>query len=233
MRKYPRQPIKDWPENERPRERLIRYGADGLSEAQLLSIILGSGSAAHGKSALDIARNLIEIFGNLQEIESASVVELCKVDGMGKTKAAQVKAALDLGKRMVSEDYSPYGRQFSTSEDVCNYFAPFLNNKKKEIFKIILLDSQNFMMRDVTISEGSLTASIVHPREVFKPAIKESAAAIILVHNHPSGDPKPSQEDKSITNKLVTTGEVVGINVLDHVIIGKKGHFSFCDEKLL
>jgi len=97
----------------------------------------------------------------------------------------------------------------------------------------VMLDSQNCMMRDVTISEGSLTASVVHPREVFKPAIKESAAAVILLHNHPSGNPSPSREDKSITEKLVSTGDVVGIKVLDHIIIGKKGYYSFCDKMLI
>ncbi len=113
------------------------------------------------------------------------------------------------------------------------YFGPLLRNLKKEVFKIVLLDSQNTMMRDVTISEGSLDKSIVHPREVFKPAIRESAAAIILIHNHPSGDTEPSGHDKAITEKLAATGEVVGIRVLDHIIIGKKGYFSFCDKLLL
>lgn len=233
MRKYPRQPIKDWPVNERPRERLIRYGPEGLSEAQLLAIILGSGAASHGKSALDLARNLIETFGSLTGIACASITELCEVPGMGETKAAQVKGALELGKRFVSEKHTPYGGNFSTSAEVSGYFTPLLQDLKKEVFKIVLLDSQNCMMRDVNISEGSLTASIVHPREVFKPAIRESAAAIILVHNHPSGDPAPSREDKAITNKLVSTGEVVGIKVLDHIIIGKNGYFSFCDEMLI
>jgi DNA repair protein RadC len=233
VRKYPRQAIKDWPVNERPRERLIRYGPEQLSEAQLLSIILVSGASSHGKSALDLARNLIETFGDLNGIADASITELCAVPGMGNTKAVQIKGALELGRRFVSEKHTPYGSNFSTSAEVSQYFTPLLQDLKKEMFKIVLLDSQNCMMRDVTISEGSLTASIVHPREVFKPAIRESAAAIILVHNHPSGDPSPSREDKAITNKLASTGEVVGIKVLDHIIIGKNGYYSFCDEMLL
>lgn len=233
VRKYPRQAIKDWPVSERPRERLMRYGPEGLSEAQLLSIILGSGASSHGKSAIDLARNLLETFGDLNGIASASVTELCSVPGMGNTKAAQIKGALELGRRFVSEKHAPYGSNFSTSAEVSGYFTPLLQDVKKELFKIVLLDSQNRMMGDVTISEGSLTASIVHPREVFKPAIRESAAAIILIHNHPSGDPAPSREDKAITNKLASTGEVVGIKVLDHIIIGRNGYFSFCDEMLL
>lgn len=233
MKRYPKQPIKEWPVGERPRERLIRYGAEGLSDAQLLAIIIGAGSAPGGKTAVDVARGLVEKFGSLEGIEAAGIAELCGVDGMTEAKAAQVKSSLELGKRIVAEKHAPYGKAFSTSQDIYGYFAPFLKGLKKEIFKIILLDSQNTMMRDVTVSEGSLDKSIVHPREVFKPAIRESAASIILMHNHPSGDPAPSKHDKTITEKLVSTGEVVGIRVLDHIIIGKKGYFSFCDELLI
>lgn len=233
VKRYPRQPIKEWPVNERPRERLIRYGPENLSEAQLISIIIGSGAASHGKSALELARNLLEKFGALYAIESASVAELCALPGMGETKAAQIKGALELGKRVVSEKHAIYGKTFSTSAEVAGYFTPHMQNLKKEVFKIVLMDSQNCMMRDIAISEGALNASIVHPREVFKPAIKESAASIILLHNHPSGDPEPSHEDKAITQKLVSTGEVVGIKVIDHIIIGKKGYFSFCDNMML
>jgi len=233
VRKYPRQPIKDWPENERPRERLKRYGAESLSEAQLLSIIISSGSPGLRKSALDLAHGILQKFGSLKGIESASISELCQVEGIGETKAAQIKSALELGRRTVSEKHSLYGKRFSTSGDVANYYTPLLKDIKKEVFRIVMLNSQNGMMKDVTISEGSLTASIVHPREVFKPAIRESAASIILIHNHPSGDPAPSREDKSITKKLVSTGEIIGINVLDHIIIGADGYFSFCDERLI
>jgi DNA repair protein RadC len=232
--KYPKQAIKNWPANERPRERFVRFGADGLSDAQLISIVIGSGSAQHGKTAMDIALELLEKFGELGEIASAGIPELCEVEGMTEAKALQVKSSLELGKRFVAEMMRPpHGRAFSSSEEIFGYFHPFMCDLKKEIFKIILLDSQNVMMRDVTISEGALDKSIVHPREVFKPAIRESAASIILMHNHPSGDPAPSKNDKSITEKLASTGEVVGIKVLDHIIIGKKGYFSFCDERLL
>ncbi len=233
VKKYPRQAIKDWPENERPRERLIRYGAASLSEAQLLSIIISSGSSSIRKSALDLAMSLLKTFGNLQGLESASIAEIRAVAGVGETKATQIKSALELGKRIVSEKHALYGKNFSTSEDVSNYFMPQLKEMKKETFKIVLLDSQNCMMRDYTISEGSLNASIVHPREVFKPAIKDSAASIILLHNHPSGDPAPSSADKSITKQLVSTGEIIGISVIDHIIIGRKGYFSFCDSQLI
>jgi len=232
-KRYPKEPIKDWPENERPKERLIRYGAEALSEAQLLSIIINSGSSATKKSAVELSRNLIKKFGDLEGLESASITELCSIEGIGETKAVQIKSAMELGKRRVSEKHSPYGKAFSTSEEVSRYFTPMIGSLKKELFKILLLDSQNKMMKEVTISEGSLDSSIVHPREVFKPAIKDSAASIILMHNHPSGDPAPSRNDESITKKLVSTGEIMGIPVLDHIIIGKNGYFSFCDKQMI
>ncbi len=234
MARYPKQAIKNWPVNERPRERMARYGADGLSDAQLLSIVIGTGSAQHGRTALDLSRSLLKKFGGLPEIGAAGIAELCEVAGMTEVKALQARSAVEMGKRAVAEMMSrPHGKPFSTSKEIYDYFAPFMCDLKKEIFKIILLDSQNVMMRDVTVSEGALDKSVVHPREVFKPAIKESAAAIILMHNHPSGDPAPSRNDKAITEKLAATGEVVGIKVLDHIIIARKGYFSFCDEHLL
>ncbi|MBI5638196.1 MAG: DNA repair protein RadC [Nitrospinae bacterium] len=231
-RSYARQPAKEWPVTERPVTRMLRHGADGLSDAQLISLIIGQDDAIPGKTAFDIARDLIKKFGTLESIENAAVAELAN-EGLEEWQAVALKGALELGKRMVAERHAPYGKAFSTSAEVGKYFGPLLRNLKKEVFKIVLLDSQNTMMRDVTISEGSLDKSIVHPREVFKPAIRESAAAIILIHNHPSGDTEPSGSDKAITEKLAATGEVVGIRVLDHIIIGKKGYFSFCDKLLL
>ena len=219
----------NWPENERPRERLKRYGADGLSEAQLLSIIIGP--VRGGKlTSMDLATALLKRFDNLQGIEAASVAELCEQEGVGEGRALQIKSALELGRRVASENHSLYGKPFSSSEEVSAYFIPLMGKMKKEVFKAVLLDSQNRMMKDVTISEGSLNASIVHPREVFKPAIRESAAAVILVHNHPSGDPTPSRNDIDITEKLVDSGRLIGIEVLDHIIIGSGKHYSFCDE---
>lgn len=225
--------MKEWPENERPRERLKRYGPESLSEAQLLSIIVGASTSASRKTSMDISTNLLKAFGNLQGIEAASVTELVALDGISESKALQLKGALELGKRVIAEKHSLYGKNFSTSEDVSKYFQPLMCNLSKEVFKIVLLNSQNRMMKDVTISEGSLTASVVHPREVFKPAIRESAASIILVHNHPSGDVEPSRNDKEITKKLVSAGEIIGIGVLDHIIIGKSAYFSFCDSNLI
>ena len=225
-----REAIKDWPEDERPRERLIKYGAESLSDAQLLAIILRIGNKA--KSAVDLARTLISKFENFRSMDSLSISELCKEKGIGTAKAAQIKAAFEIGKRMLSSN-SELKKGFTCSDDVISHYIPLMKNLKKEIFKTVLLDSKNKIIRDVTISEGSLTASIVHPREVFNPAIKNSAAAVILVHNHPSGDPSPSREDIEITQRLVKSSEIVGIKVLDHIIIGDGSHFSFLDKKMI
>jgi len=172
-----REAIKDWPEDERPRERLIKYGAESLSDAQLLAIILRTGNK--DRSAVDLARTLISKFEDFRSMDSLSISELCKEKGIGTAKAAQIKAAFEMGKRMLSIG-SGLKKGFKCSDDVVNYYIPLMINLKKEIFKTVLLDSKNKIIRDVTISEGSLTASIVHPREVFNPAIKNSAAAVIL-----------------------------------------------------
>jgi DNA repair protein RadC len=229
--KYP-QTIKEWPEEERPRERLARWGASTLSETQLLAIILVTGDRVRGLSAVDLARLLLGHFETLRGLDAASVAELCAVNGIGLAKAAQVKAALELGKRLMASGECERP-QFRNSRDIFSYYRSLLSNVKKEIFKSILLDSKNRFLKDVTISEGSLTASIVHPREVFQPAIRESAAAIIFVHNHPSGDPTPSGEDLEITRRLVQVGEIIGIKVLDHIIVGDREYVSFVDRGLL
>jgi DNA repair protein RadC len=233
MREYQRA-IKEWPEDERPRERLTKLGAESLSEAQLLAIVLATGDASSGQSALDLARQLMHTFGTLRALDAASVSELCQTKGIGPAKATTIKASLELGKRLFSE---PLQRRVKVTgpQDVVDYFQPRLQHLRKEIFKVILLDTKHHIQKDVTISEGSLSASLVHPREAFLPAIKESAAAVIFVHNHPSGDPTPSPEDKDLTQRLAEVGRLVGIGVLDHVIIGlgKPGYMSFRDAGLL
>jgi DNA repair protein RadC len=226
--------IKEWPEDERPRERLVKLGADALSEAQLLAIVLATGDASSGQSALDLAMNLLHIFGNLRALDAATVAELCQTKGIGPAKAATMKAALELGKRLSGE---PLERKFKVTApaDLVNYFQPRLQHLRKEIFKAVLLDTKHQMLKAVSISEGSLSASLVHPREAFLPAIKESAAAVIFLHNHPSGDPTPSAEDKELTHRLAEVGRLVGITVLDHIIIGtgSPGYMSFRDAGLL
>lgn len=221
--------LKNWPEEERPRERLLRHGADTLSDAQLLGIILRTG--AGGKTAIDVGRELLDTLGGIAGIARAGIAELCKVQGVGPAKAAEIKAALELGRRHQKPTLA--GASLCASQEVAEYFHPRLRDIKKEEFRCVLLDTKNRVIREETVSTGSLTASLVHPRETFKTAVRESAAAVIFVHNHPSGDTKPSQEDILLTRRLVQAGDLLGIKVLDHVIVGDGGHFSFRDSGLL
>jgi DNA repair protein RadC len=226
--------IKEWPEDERPRERLTKLGPEALSEAQLLAIVLSTGDAASGQSAVDLARHLVQTFGGLRALDAASIAELCQTKGIGPAKATTIKAALELGKRLSGEPVHRY-LKVSSPQDLVSYFQPRLQHLRKEVFKAILLNTKHQMLKDVTVSEGSLSASLVHPREAFLPAIKESAAAVIFLHNHPSGDPTPSTEDKELTLRLAEVGQLVGISVLDHIIIGSgiPGYMSFRDAGLL
>jgi DNA repair protein RadC len=221
--------VKQWPEDERPRERLIAHGAAALSDAHLLAIIIKNGRA--GRSALDLALELLMKFESLAGIEKAGISEICDVPGIGKAKAAEIKAAIEIGRRYQKPSLA--GASLCSSEDVAEYYRPRMRDLKKEVFKCVLLDTKNKIIRDEEVSVGSLSASIVHPRDTFKAAIRESAAAVLFVHNHPSGDTRPSQEDILLTRRLVQAGEVLGIQVLDHIIMGDGGHFSFRDHGLM
>jgi len=224
--------IKYWPEDERPRERLIKHGAGALSDAQLLAILLRSGDAGAKMSAVDLARTLFSHFGGFRALDQTSVSELCEMKGIGPAKATQVMAALEIGKRFAAEGKGPQ-TTIRTSSDVASFYFPTMRDLKKEVFKCVLLDGKNRILKDVTISQGSLTASVVHPREVFNPAVRESAAAVLFVHNHPSGDPAPSEEDIEVTKQLVEAGKILGIRVLDHVIIGDGRSVSFVDMGMM
>jgi DNA repair protein RadC len=222
--------IRDWPENERPRERLLKYGAESLSEAQLLAIIIRTGGERKGVLAL--AMELLDTFEGLKNIDSASVTALSSVKGLGKAKIAQLKAAFELGKRLMSEP-TANNPVFSSSHLVYSHFAPRFKNAKKETFFCALLDTKNRLVREVKVSEGTLTNSLVHPREAFREAIRESAASVIFVHNHPSGDPVPSKDDIAVTERLKATGDIVGITVLDHVIIGDGVYVSLKEKGMV
>ncbi len=224
------QRIKDWPEDERPRERLLHHGEHTLSDAQLLAIILRTGDHASGATALDLARRVLATFeGDLGAVSAATVTELCAVPGIGPAKACEIKAAFEIGRRLLARQDGPLV-QFRSSKDVANYYMPLLADKKREQFQVVLLDRKNRVIRTTMVSQGSLTASVVHPREVFNPAIRDSAAAVIFVHNHPSGDPQPSEEDRTLTARLVEVGRLLGIQVLDHIIVGRGTYLSFADE---
>jgi DNA repair protein RadC len=226
------QTIKDWPEEDRPREKLLAKGAHALTETELLAIILRNGNASTGESAVDHARILLNQFGGLGGIEAASASEIAAVKGIGPAKVAQLKASLEIGKRIGSQKWET-GQPLRSAEDVYQHFRENLGRAKRELFYVVLLNNKNRKMREVKVSEGSLTASLVHPREVFNPVIRDSAAAVIFVHNHPSGDPAPSPEDIDITKRLKEVGDVMGVRVLDHVVIGHDRYFSFNDKGML
>jgi DNA repair protein RadC len=222
--------IHDLPLSERPRERLQKLGVEALSAQEILAVILGRGVA--GESVMVTAQRLLSQFGNLKGIADASVEELSQVRGIGLAKAAQIKAAFELSSRL--EGYAEAGDKpvVKTPEDVNSLMRGRLRGKKKEHFLALLLDTRNQLIKVAEISVGSLDTSIVHPREVFKEAISASAASVIFVHNHPSGDPEASEDDLRLTKRLAEAGELVGIEVLDHIIIGDKKFLSLKREGL-
>jgi DNA repair protein RadC len=223
-------PIRDWPAEERPRERFLAKGAEALSDAECLAILLGTGVA--GRTALDQARALLAAFGSLAEVAVREVQELAGPGGLGVAKAVRIGAAAELARRVRARPGA--GRvRLSSPEEVAGYYGPALEAKRKEVFHVALLDSQNGLLRDVRVSEGSLSASIVHPREVFRAAILEACAHLILVHNHPSGDPTPSREDVQLTRQLAEGGRLLGLRVHDHVIIGHGRHVSLAQRGTL
>lgn len=173
--------------------------------------------------------DLLRQLDGLQGLSNRSVEELCRTSGIGPAKAAQLKAAIELGKRVLAAPLSS-GTRIASSADLFRHYYPLLRDLRREVFKVLLLDAKHAIIREATVSEGSLTVSIVHPREVFNLAVRESAAAVIFVHNHPSGDPAPSEEDRVLTARLVAAGELMGIQVLDHLIIGDGRYTSFADR---
>ena len=222
--------IKDWPESDRPREKLIEKGPGSLSNAELLAILLRTGNASSGQTALDHGRALVQQFDeSFRRLAEASIRDLCEVKGIGPAKAAQIQASLEIARRFAAEELKQ-GQLFRSSADVFHHYQELLGSLKKEEFHVLLLDAKNRKLKDVRVSEGSLTSSLVHPREVFAPVVRESAAAVILIHNHPSGDPAPSQEDLQITRRLRQVGEIMGVHILDHLIIGKGRYVSFVDD---
>lgn len=216
--------IKDIVKESRPIERFSIFGAESLSDSELLAIILKTGTK--GENAVELSQRIISKFG-IHSLFSLSIEELTKIKGIGQIKATQILAVSELTKRA---HYSKNKREkISKAKDVFEIFKDKLKDKEKEHFYIVLLDTKNKIIKTEEISMGILDASIIHPREIFKSAIRASASRIILVHNHPSGDSRPSEEDLSITRKLIDVGELVGIEVLDHVIIGQEEYYSYIE----
>jgi DNA repair protein RadC len=216
-----------WPESERPRERLYWNGPDALADTELLALQLGSG--CRGRSAIDVAREVLGTYGSLADVAAREAAELARVPGVGRAKAARLAAAFELTRRLRAR--TPGTRVvLSSPAEVYAAFAPLMEDLRHEVFRVALLDAQNALLRDRVVSEGTLSASLVHAREVFKPAILESAASVILLHNHPSGDPTPSREDVRLTRQLVECGRLLELPVRDHVIIGR-GRFASLAER--
>jgi DNA repair protein RadC len=220
--------IKDLPEEERPREKLLKYGVETLSTTELLAIILGTGY--QDNTALDLANKLLAVSNGLSCLINYSIEELRKTRGVGLAKAAQLKAVGQLSKQLVSSSVEL--TKIKSPKEVAQILIPRLGDLVQEKFEIILLNTKNEIMGIKEISRGSLNKSIVHPREVFRIAIKRSSAAIIVAHNHPSGDTTPSQEDIKLTKRLSKTGEIIGIDLLDHLIIADKSYSSLQEKNL-
>ncbi len=223
--------IKEWPARDRPRERLRAVGASALSVRELVAILVGSGS--EGRSAVDVAGDLLRgAGGSLRRLSSSPAGELEAVAGVGPAVSARLAAALELGRRLAREGPTERARIRGPS-DVYERCAPAMRDLTHEEFRVLIMNTQHAVTSELTVTRGTLDASIVHPREVFKAAVTESAAAVILVHNHPSGDPAPSPEDRSVTDQLVEAGRVMGIPVLDHVVIGDARYVSFVEAGLM
>jgi len=217
------------PAQERPRERLIKYGASALSNSELLAIILRTGSAK--ENVLSLANRILSEF-DLKQLSRASVARLKSLHGIKEAKAAEIAACFELARRLESFTESPKPA-IRGPQDVFNLKYPLLRELKKEVFLALHLNTKNYLIKEETISIGSLNENVVHPREVFKSALMESASALIVVHNHPSGDPTPSNNDVEITKKLDETGKIIGIPLLDHIIIGDGRYVSLKDRGVI
>ncbi len=222
--------IKDLPREERPREKLKALGAGALSNAELLAILLRVGS--RNESAVQMATRILARSGGLRKLPDLSLEELQENRGIGPDKAVMIKAALELGSRLATMPRDEAG-SITSPRQAADLFMEELRYKKKEYFKILLLNTKNHIISREEISVGSLSASIVHPREIFNLPLRKSAASIILFHNHPSGDPSPSQEDLEVTRRLADAGNILGVAVRDHIIIGDGCFFSFREKGLL
>ena len=226
--------MKDIPADERPYGKLEKYGAETLSNAELLAVIIRTGSRRETSVAL--AQRLLSLgdnSGGIAFLHNISLEELKKAKGIGRVKALQIKAVMELSKRVSASLASNGQISIKSPAEVSALLMEEMRHLKKEVFKTILLNTKNHIIKVLNVSVGSLNSSIVHPREVFSEAVKSGCSGILLVHNHPSGDPEPSMEDIETTKRLVNAGSILGIKVLDHVIIGDKRYISFREHGLM
>lgn len=223
--------MRDVPAADRPRERLREHGPHALSTAELIAIILGSGVG--GRSSLDLGHALLaSVEGSLRRLAARPAKALTQVGGVGLARALAIHAALELGRRLTAEERRE-GVPIRSPRDIFRAYAPRLEDLPVEEFHVAVLDVHHRLERDITVTRGLLDSSLVHPREVYRQAIAENAAAVILVHNHPSGDPTPSPDDRTATEQMVQAGRLLGIPVQDHVIIGRGRFVSFAEAGLL
>jgi len=223
--------IREWPDTDRPRERLEKLAAAALPVRELLALVLGSGSA--GRSALELGTDLLLRYdGSLRRLGAAEPAELRKLPGIGPAGAAKIAAALELGRRLATEPASR-GDRIRGPGDVFRRLGPLLRDRRQEEFWVLYLDSQNRVLSERRITVGLLNSSLVHPREVFAPAIARAAASLILAHNHPSGDPDPSPEDLDVTVQMVESGRLLGIPVRDHIVLGDTTFVSLLERGLM
>lgn len=222
--------IRDFPQDERPRERFVHQGAESLSNHELIAILLRTGTKA--ESVLQLANRLLSHFEGLRDLKSATLEEITSIKGIGDAKAIQLLSAIELGRRIANLSYTER-YVIRSPEDGANYVMNDMRFLSQEHFVCLYLNTKNQVLHKKTIFIGSLNASIVHPREVFKEALRRSAASIICFHNHPSGDPAPSREDIDVTKRLSECGKIIGIEMLDHLIIGENKFVSLKEKGYL
>ncbi len=218
--------IKDLPDSSKPRERFLKHGKEALSDAELFAILLRTGYK--GENVIEMSNRLIKEYG-LDKLFDCSLKELQKIKGIGPSKAMQILTIAELSKR--HSQTKNQIKKITCAKDVFDCFYDQLKDEKQEFFYVLLLNNQNLIIGKEFISKGILDSAILHPREVFRPAIKNSCSKIILVHNHPSGDANPSNEDLEITRQLIDTGKMIDIKILDHVIIGNKSYWSWVENR--
>ncbi|WNY23023.1 hypothetical protein MmiHf6_03190 [Methanimicrococcus hongohii] len=218
--------MKDLPSAERPRERLLKYGAEALSDAELLAVVLGTGTK--GMNIVTVCQHVFRDL-SLKKLSRSTASELMKIPGIGQSKACQIISVFELSRRLETYSDEPK-RKISEPDDIFRYIYPKMREEKQEKIIVLCLDTKNQIISDVTVFVGGLDISIVQPREIFKAALLESAASIVLIHNHPSGDPEPSREDIIITNRIIDSGKLLGIHVWDHLIIGDGCYVSLREK---
>ena len=220
--------ICSWPADDRPRERLIKYGEHKLSNSELLAILLRTG--VKGQSAVELARRILAKFGSFRQMAHTDSRAWNELKGLGPAKLAQIKAAIEIGRRFREEEVKATRYSIKTARDIVDLLMPRLRDLKIEVFQAVYLDSQNRVIEIVEISSGTVNHTNPIIREIFHKALQLFATAVVCAHNHPSGSPSPSEEDKAFTRKIVEAGKTIQVKVLDHIIIGNDIYYSFADE---